>query len=467
MEPRSSHLSFTSPPWLTWEWMVLLAITIVPFVTWGQDVLYGFGWLVAGPLLVLRFAAGQTIKLWSLLAIGLVAIAVSGHCWNRYALLYIGASLAMTLASKSRNVLPSPTNSRNSWLAAGCYGVGIWGGSLLNWTSPGFLELHCATWLVVLLHAISHCSSRSDWKPWTGMTIHLITCLAMNAWAPAMGLFIMAMWWVWGHKLSIRSVRLLAFVGMSIALVLVSTTNTWSSSIQSSSLRERSTLWSWTISQDLGLAHGPGKWRLDIAEADLFDGKRQPRRTHNDWLQWGYELGWMGLIVLVFFVVLHPWLALITAPLFFLWFPTERPDLMLALALVASGGRLGDIAPFELPSIKSYPKLVLWAPLFILGFGAVWVSSLAMAMHSIRVQRRVEMNIATHRTLPPLSDADRLSLEWFPEGVRGQFDGWMRLLQYALDEGKPCEAVHWAKKRHKRSFPAQVNLEMKAKMDCL
>ena len=32
--------------------------------------------------------------------------------------------------------------------------------------------LHCATWLVVLLHAISHCSSRSDWKPWTGMTIH-------------------------------------------------------------------------------------------------------------------------------------------------------------------------------------------------------------------------------------------------------------------------------------------------------
>ena len=270
-----------------------------------------------------------------------------------------------------------------------------------------------------------------------------------------------------GHKLSIRSVRLLAFVGISIALVLVSTTNTWSSSIQSSSLRERSTLWSWTISQDLGLAHGPGKWRLDIAEADLFDGKRQPRRTHNDWLQWGYELGWMGLIVLVFFVLLHPWLALITAPLFFLWFPTERPDLMLALALVASGGRLGDIAPFELPSIKSYPKLVLWAPLFILGFGAVWVTSLAMAMHSIRVQRRVEMNIATHRSLPPLSDADRLSLEWFPEGVRGQFDGWMRLLQYALDEGKPCEAVHWAKKRHERSFPAQVNLEMKAKMDCL
>ena len=175
----------------------------------------------------------------------------------------------------------------------------------------------------------------------------------------------------------------------------------------------------------------------------------------------------MGLIVLVFFVVLHPWLALITAPLFFLWFPTERPDLMLALALVASGGRLGDIAPYELPSIKPYPKLVLWAPLFILGFGAVWVSSLAMAMHSIRVQRRVEMNIATHRSLPPLSDADRLSLEWFPEGVRGQFDGWMRLLQYALDEGKPCEAVHWAKKRHERSFPAQVNLEMKAKMDCL
>ena len=75
-----------------------------------------------------------------------------------------------------------------------------------------------------------------------------------------------------------------------------------------------------------------------------------------------------------------------------------------------------------------------------------------MAMHSIRVQRRVEMNIATHRSLPPLSDADRLSLEWFPEGVRGQFDGWMRLLQYALDEGNPARLFIGQKSATKGHF---------------
>ena len=37
----------------------------------------------------------------------------------------------------------------------------------------------------------------------------------------------------------------------------------------------------------LGPFAGRGQWRLGIAEADLFEGARQPRRAHNTWLEWG------------------------------------------------------------------------------------------------------------------------------------------------------------------------------------
>ena len=421
---------------------------------------------MVSPLLVLRLAVERTPKLWPLLAIGLVAMATSGHCWNRYTLVYLGASLAMMLSSKSLTGQASSTSERNSWLALGCYGIGIWSGWFWNWTSPGFLELHCATCLILLLHAISHCSSRTDWKPWAAMVLHLITCVVMNAWSPAMGIFMMAMWWLWGRRWSTRFARWLALCVMGVVMALFTTANTWPSSTQNQSLRERTTLWSWTLSQNMGPAHGPGKWRMDIARADLFDGKRQPRRAHNDWLHWGYELGWMGLIVLAVFVGLHPWLALISAPLFFLWFPTERPDFMLAVALVASTGKLDRHVPPPVLSIREASTPRRWVAIAILGIGMAWMFALALAMNSIHVQRHVGAHIASHRMLPPLSRLDRLSLEWFPEGVRGNSDGWMRLMQYAMDDGKPCEALGWGARRQRRAFPALINLEMKAEQDC-
>ena len=170
----------------------------------------------------------------------------------------------------------------------------------------------------------------------------------------------------------------------------------------------------------MGPAHGPGKWRMDIARADLFDGKRQPRRAHNDWLHWGYELGWMGLIVLAaVFVGLHPWLALISAPLFFLWFPTERPDFMLAVALVASTGKLDrHVAPPVL-SIREASTPRRWVAIAILGIGMAWMSALALAieLHSCAAPCGGPHSLPSNAA--PLSRLDRLSLEWFPEGVRG------------------------------------------------
>ena len=39
-------------------------------------------------------------------------------------------------------------------------------------------------------------------------------------------------------------------------------------------------------------------------------------------------------------------------------------------------------------------------------------------------------------------------------------------MQYAMDDGKPCEALVWGARRQERAFPASINLEMKAEQDC-
>ena len=140
-----------------------------------------------------------------------------------------------------------------------------------------------------------------------------------------------------GSKVSTRFARWLALCVMGVVMVLFTTANTWPSSSQNQSLRERTTLWSWTPSQNMGPAHGPGNGAW-TSRGRTCRWKRQPRRAHNDC--YTGVTSWVDGLIVLPYCGASPWLALISAPLFFLWFPTERPDFMLAVALVASRGKL-------------------------------------------------------------------------------------------------------------------------------
>ncbi|MGB0149683.1 MAG: hypothetical protein ACPF87_02200 [Flavobacteriales bacterium] len=446
---------------LTWERLVMMLMVLVPFVVWHQDELYVWGWTAVAAMLVLRLMSKQVSLQWVGLAIGLVAVASMGHPWNRHALLYLGAALAMTLTPK-RNEIARQATSMDVWIATGLYGVGIWGGWLFEWSSPGFTELHCATWLLLLLHAASKCTS--GWKPWVGIFAHGGTCVAMSAWAPAIGLVLLVAWWVWGRHWSLRCSRGLVGVCLGCLLLLTVSSPKWPAEVLPASLQERATLWTWTLSEDFGAIHGPGQWRLGIAEADLFEGARQPRRAHNIWLEWGHDLGWLGWGVLLMFAMLHPWLALITSPLFFLWFPTERPDFMLLMALLTSQGMLRRRSEREVAWVRI--GSAAWTRAIASVLGVVWMLAVAMSMHSIRAQKAIERHARMHWTLTQISSMDRLALTWFPDGVRGKSDGWVKLMQHALKEGEPCEAVEWADKRRERGFPDQKSLEAKARTGC-
>ena len=267
--------------WLTWERVVMMLVTLVPFVAWHQDELYVWGWAAVAAMLVMRIRSRQISLQWGGLALGLVALALLGHPCNRHALLYLGAALAMTLVPK-RTKISCQDAGMDVWIAIGLFGIGIWGGSLFEWSSPGFTELHCATWSLLLLHAASKCTS--GWKPWVGIFAHGGTCVAMSAWAPTIALVLLVTWWVWGRHWSLQRSRWLVGVCLGCLLLLTVSSPMWPAEGLPASLQERATLWTWTLSEDFGVIHGPGHWRLGIAEADLFEGARQPACTQH-WLE--------------------------------------------------------------------------------------------------------------------------------------------------------------------------------------
>ena len=120
---------------LTWERVGMMLVVLVPLVAWHQDELYVWGWTAVAAMLVVRTRSGQVSLRWGGLAAGLVALAAMGHPWNRHALLYLGAALAMTLTPK-RNEISRQAASSDVWIATVLYGVGIWGGWLFEGSSP-------------------------------------------------------------------------------------------------------------------------------------------------------------------------------------------------------------------------------------------------------------------------------------------------------------------------------------------
>ena len=126
---------------------------------------------------------------------------------------------------------------------------------------------------------------------------------------------------------------------------------------------------------------------------------------------------------------------------------------MLLVALLTSQGMLGVRSEREESWVRIGSEA--WTRAIASVLGVVWMLAVAVSMHSIRAQKAIERHARMHWTLPPLSSMDRLALTLFPDGVRGKSDGWVKLMQHALKEGEPCEAVEWADKRRERGFPDQ------------
>jgi hypothetical protein len=137
---------------------------------------------------------------------------------------------------------------------------------------------------------------------------------------------------------------------------------------------------------------------------------------------------------------------------------------MLLMALLTSQGLVGVRSEREVSSVDVWSEARTRVIASVLG--VVWMLAVGMSMHSIRVQKKIERHARMHWTLPPLSSLNRLTLTLFPDGVRGKSDGWVKLMQHALKEGEPCEAVEWADKRRERGFPDQKSLEAKAREGC-
>ena len=137
---------------------------------------------------------------------------------------------------------------------------------------------------------------------------------------------------------------------------------------ESSSIRIN--LWSWTLDNSNGWGAGLGAWRNDAEGWTNLAVNRcgeALHRAHSELLQWGYEIGWIPLLVLIGLCwplrkSLGRW-ALFALPFLAFTFPAERAEILWPLAML--GWWLKQQHPLEdAPS-------PLGKPLAVSVFGAI------------------------------------------------------------------------------------------------
>jgi hypothetical protein len=137
---------------------------------------------------------------------------------------------------------------------------------------------------------------------------------------------------------------------------------------ESSSIRVN--LWSWTMENSTVFGAGLGAWRNDAEGWTNLAINRcgeALHRAHSEILQWGYEIGWIPLLVLIGLCwplrkSLGRW-ALFALPFMAFTFPAERAEILWPLAML--GWWLKQQHPMEdAPS-------TLGKPLAIAGFGVI------------------------------------------------------------------------------------------------
>ena len=457
---------------ISWNRIAILFLCACVFFPWQDDGLYSLGWVVVSVLISLRLLSGALSKV-SIFAFVLLMIALLFGDWNHDALRYIGVILVLFIQPQNEDEAGGVANDFKFHLVCTTlFGVGIWMGVGFDGASSGLLELHCATWFVLIAFCMLNLKHHDPRKVYLLLFAFLFTCVFVTAWSSFAAGTVLLLWHFtrnfWTHR---RLVTLsVVYASILVGMIFIAHKGiSWFNEnkentpfaegmmLESQSLDERLGLWEWTTSKFTGKVNGAGSWRQDIQGADLFIGNRQPRRAHNEWFHFSYELGWIGVVLLLLFCIVRPWSALIIAPIFLLWFPMERPDFILALAILHSASKSslqGMWNPIKIPVA------------FIIPLCAFWILSWTMASRSVQVQNHISKHITTHHVLPELSTVDLWALQLFPENIRYGSDGWFRLGQYYLLNEDPCAALYWLNRREARGFRKGTNIDGKAKKEC-
>lgn len=466
---------------ISWNRIAILFLCAFAFFPWNDDSLYSIGWVIFSLLIAIRLISGALSKV-SVFALLLLIIALLFGDWNHDALRYIGVILVLFISPNNTDELDVLKNDFKFYLICTyLFGIGIWLGVGFDWITSGLLELHCSTWLILIAFCLLNTKPYDSWKVNILLFVFLLTCVVVTAWSSFIACIVLLLWHFTRGFWSDRRLRILSVIYGAIVISMIFIAHNYISFLNEDkydirpfeeevlydnhSINERLILWKWTLSNFTGKVNGAGTWRQDVQSANLFHGKRQPRRAHNEWFHISYELGWVGIVLLLLFCIVRPWSALIMAPIFLLWFPMERPDFILALAILHSSPKsTGSFnSKFHFNSIWKPIKVStsLLIPLF-----AFWILNWSLASWSLKIQSQISKNIIVNHSLPELKTIDLFALELFPENIRYGSDGWLRLGQYYLLKEDPCMALYWFDKRESRGFAKSKNLEYKARTDC-
>ena len=157
-------------------------------------------------------------------------MATSGHCWNRYTLVYLGALVGHDAFFQIVDLVGFIDERKKLVVGFGVLRHRHLERLVWNWTSPGFLGALC------------HMSNPVVARNLPLLFSHRLETLACNGapfdyvrghecWSPAMGIFMMAMWWL-GSKVVDTLCEWLALCVMGVVMALFITANTWPSSTQ-------------------------------------------------------------------------------------------------------------------------------------------------------------------------------------------------------------------------------------------
>ena len=203
------------------------------------------------------------------------------------------------------------------------------------------------------------------------------------------------------------------------------------------SLAERVTQWAWTVPRIGWQGRGARAWQLDAFEELTWFGppKRKAQRPHNEWLHSMYNCGAWTILLWVLWLWLAPKTYLISMPLVFLGFPFERPELVLAMALLPMVLHEGNIS-HRGPRIRSSVAAAMGVFIWVLAL--VRWTQISSSLHA---QGAMQRSVRSQRVAwPQLSAWARASISRFPADLQGNDVALFEAMHLA-NQGEPCRAL--------------------------
>ena len=219
---------------------------------------------------------------------------------------------------------------------------------------------------------------------------------------------------------------------------------------ESSSIRVN--LWSWTLEHSQALGAGLGAWRNDAEGWTNLAVDRcgeALHRAHSEFLQWGYEIGWLPLLALI--AMCWPWRrslgrwVLFALPFFAFTFPAERAEILWPLAM------LGWWFKQRFPAEDPTPPL--GKPFALAGFSAILILLGSWVMAQNTLGRTFKQPGALKVNWTPLEEK---CVSLYPQDIALNHATLFRSMsafnQGRMDEGKALLQDHLSE--NPRSIPA-------------